>query len=59
GASPSTAEIRTRATRQLAALPPRLRRLDQAAEPYRVDISKALRELAAQVDARTGAGTVT
>jgi len=59
GASPSTAEIRARATRQLAALPPRLRRLDQAAEPYRVDISKALRELAAQVDARTGAGTVT
>jgi nicotinate phosphoribosyltransferase len=53
-ASPSTSEIRSRATRELATLPPGLRGLEQAAEPYRVDISQALRELAAQVDAKTG-----
>jgi nicotinate phosphoribosyltransferase len=53
--SADTEALRARAMRELAALPPGLRGLDQAAEPYRVDISQALRELAAQVDARTGA----
>jgi hypothetical protein len=53
--SASTEALRTRAIRELAALPPGLRGLEQAAEPYRVDISQALRELAVQVDARTGA----
>jgi nicotinate phosphoribosyltransferase len=56
-ASPSTAEIRSRASRELATLPPALRGLNQAAEPYRVDISLALHELAAQVDAKTVTGT--
>ena len=53
--SAGTEALRARAMRELAALPPGLCGLDQAAEPYRVDISQALRELAAQVDARTGA----
>jgi hypothetical protein len=51
-ASPATEALRARATRELAALPPGLRGLDQAVEPYRVDISQALRELAAQLDRR-------
>jgi len=51
-ASPATEALRARATRELAALPPGLRGLGQAVEPYRVDISQALRELAAQLDQR-------
>jgi nicotinate phosphoribosyltransferase len=51
-AAPGTETLRARATRELAALPPGLRGLDQAVEPYRVDISQALRELAAQLDRR-------
>ena len=58
-ASPATGALRDWASRQLATLPSGLRGLAQAAEPYRVDISEALRELAAQVDAKTRAGTVT
>jgi nicotinate phosphoribosyltransferase len=54
-ASPTADALRARAARELAALPPGLRGLDQPAEPYRVDISTALRELAAQVDAKTRA----
>ncbi len=53
-ASPSTDALRAEAGRQLAALPPALRSLEQAAEAYRVDISPVLRELAAQIDSRTG-----
>jgi len=51
--APDTRSLRDRAARNLAALPVPLRRLDQPAEPYQVVISPALRELAAQVDART------
>jgi hypothetical protein len=54
GESASTEALRARAARELAALPLGLRGLEQAAEPYRIDISQALRELAAQVDAKTG-----
>ena len=51
-ATPGTEALRARATRELAALPAGLRGLGQAVEPYRVDISQALRELAAQLDQR-------
>ena len=57
-AAPGTEALRARAARELAALPPGLRGLDQAAEPYRADISQALRELAEQVDAKTGSARV-
>ena len=42
--------IRERAAGQLAKLPERLRTLEPAASPYRVEIAAALRKLAAQVD---------
>ena len=48
-------EIRARAADQLTALPDHLRTLETAARPYRVEISDALRELATDVDRRTGA----
>ncbi len=48
---PSLAEIRSYAQSRLARLPARLRRLDYAA-PYPVRISRRLRALAAQLDAR-------
>jgi nicotinate phosphoribosyltransferase len=51
-AAPGTEALRAQAARELAALPPGLRGLDQAAEPYRADISQALRELAEQLDRR-------
>jgi nicotinate phosphoribosyltransferase len=46
----SLAAIRERAAAQLARLPDRLRALEPAASPYRVEIAPALRELADQVD---------
>jgi len=46
----SLAAIRERAAAQLAKLPERLRALEPAASPYRVEIAPALRKLAAQVD---------
>jgi len=52
--APDTHSIRAGAARNLAALPPSLRGLEQPAEPYRVDISPSLRELAAQIDRKTG-----
>jgi len=52
--APGIQSLRENASRNLAALPLRLRELEQSAEPYRVDISPALRELAAQVDRKTG-----
>lgn len=47
----SLIEARARVRRQLRRLPPRLRRLE-AAEPYPVEISPGVRELAARFDAR-------
>jgi nicotinate phosphoribosyltransferase len=49
---PSLAASREHARRQLAALPERLRSLDPE-PPYTVDVSDALRALAAQIDAAT------
>ena len=49
-AAESLAAIRERGAAQLAKLPERLRALESAASPYRVEISPALRSLAAQVD---------
>jgi nicotinate phosphoribosyltransferase len=49
---PTLAASREHAARQLAALPERLRSLD-AAPPYPVEVSAALRALAAEMDART------
>ncbi|HEX9672598.1 MAG TPA: nicotinate phosphoribosyltransferase [Burkholderiales bacterium] len=49
-ASESLAAVRERAAVQLAKLPERLRALEPAASPYRVEIAPALRKLAAQVD---------
>ena len=46
----SLAAMRERAAAQLAKLPERLRALESAASPYRVEIALALRKLAAQVD---------
>jgi nicotinate phosphoribosyltransferase len=46
--------IRERAARNLARLPERLRALDPAEPPYRVEIAPALRRLAEQVDHATG-----
>ncbi|HXF67553.1 MAG TPA: nicotinate phosphoribosyltransferase [Burkholderiales bacterium] len=45
--------IRERAARELARLPERLRALDPAEPPYRVEIAPALRSLADQVDRTT------
>lgn len=50
--SPSLADSRAHAAAALAALPERLRSL-KPAEPYRVLVSDALKELAAAVDRRT------
>ena len=49
-AAESLAAIRERASAQLAKLPERLRALEPAASPYRIEISPALRKLADQVD---------
>ena len=46
----SLATIRERAAAQLTKLPERLRALESAATPYRVEIAPALRKLASQVD---------
>ncbi len=46
----SLAIARARAAAQIARLPPRLCGLDQAAEPYHVDIAPPLRALAEQLD---------
>ncbi len=51
---PGIHSLRADATRNLAALPSSLRGLEQPAVPYRVEISPTLRELAAQVDKKTG-----
>ena len=48
----SLTAARDRLTRQLAALPARLRALDDA-PPYAVDVSPTLRALAAEIDAHT------
>jgi nicotinate phosphoribosyltransferase len=53
GASEPLSGIRARAARQLASLPRGLTGLDSAREPYRVDISPALRRLADEVDRAT------
>lgn len=53
--TPAIQSLRENATRNLAALPQPLRGLEQPTEPYRVEISPALRALAAEVDARTQA----
>ena len=53
-ASESLAAVRERAAVQLAKLPERLRALEPAASPYRVEIAPALRKLAAQVDRAAG-----
>jgi nicotinate phosphoribosyltransferase len=50
-ASPSLADIRARAARELERLPEPLRRLEGAA-PYRVEIGDALRRMASDVDRR-------
>jgi nicotinate phosphoribosyltransferase len=42
--------VRGRAAQQLAKLPERVAALDKAADPYRVEISQAVRELADEVD---------
>jgi len=52
--APNLQSARENASRNLAVLPQPLRALEQPGEPYRVEISRTLRELAAQVDARTG-----
>ena len=54
GAPPSLGEIRERVAAGLAALPERLCALGEAA-PYPVTVAPALRDLAAEVDARTAA----
>lgn len=53
GERESLSAIRARAKEQLARLPRRLTELDAAREPYRVDISPALRQLAEEVDRAT------
>jgi nicotinate phosphoribosyltransferase len=53
-AQESLAAIRARAAQQLEKLPARLRSLEDAATPYRVEIAPALRRLADQVDHATG-----
>ena len=50
--APDLATIRAHAREQLAALAPGLRRLAPAPVPYRVEVSDALRALAAEVDRR-------
>lgn len=53
-AAPESLEImRRRAAAQLASLPERLATLDKAADPYRVEIAPAVRELADEVDHAT------
>ena len=52
--APGIHSLRADAARNLAALPSSLRGLEQPVVPYRVEISPALRELAAQVDKKTG-----
>jgi len=54
GAPESLAAIRERSAGQLAKLPERLRALESAASPYRVEIAPALRKLANQVDRAEG-----
>jgi nicotinate phosphoribosyltransferase len=51
GSLPNLDEIRLHARSQLSCLPRRLRELEDAAEPYAVEISPRLRALAAEVDA--------
>jgi nicotinate phosphoribosyltransferase len=51
--SPSLADIRARTSEQLATLPPGLRRLEKA-DSYPVEVSDPLRDLADEVDRRTG-----
>jgi len=52
--APALQSVRENASRNLAFLPQPLRGLEQPGELFRVEISPALEELAAQVDARTG-----
>jgi nicotinate phosphoribosyltransferase len=53
---PTLAAARARARAQLDRLPAALRGLEDAAEPYPVEIAPGLRALAAEVDAATGEG---
>jgi nicotinate phosphoribosyltransferase len=53
GSSPTLAQIRTRAARDLERLPEPLRRLEPDAS-YPVEVSETLTRLAAEVDARVG-----
>jgi nicotinate phosphoribosyltransferase len=53
-AAESLAAIRERAAVQLAKLPERLRALESAPTPHRVEFAPALRHLAAEVDRATG-----
>jgi nicotinate phosphoribosyltransferase len=58
-APPETLDaIRHRAAEQLAALPEPLKALDEASDPYRVEIAPAVRALADEVD-RVAPGAVT
>jgi hypothetical protein len=50
--APGVHSLRTDAERNLTALPSSLRGLEQPAEAYRVEISPALRELAAKIDSK-------
>jgi nicotinate phosphoribosyltransferase len=52
--APGMGAVRADAARNLAALPPSLRGLESCTEPYPVEIAPALRELAVQVDSKTG-----
>jgi nicotinate phosphoribosyltransferase len=54
GAPENLGTMRERAASQLAKLPERLRALESASSPYRVEIAPALRRLAAQVDRAEG-----
>jgi len=55
-ALPALEEARARARVQLAYLPASLRGLEEAADPYPVEIAPSLRALAAAVDAVTEGG---
>jgi nicotinate phosphoribosyltransferase len=56
---PTLDEARSGTRAQLERLPPSLRALEDAAEPYPVEIAPGLRALAAEVDAATEGGAAT
>ena len=55
-ASPGIETLRAYAKAQLASLPQHLRELHSSAEPYRVEIAPALRDLAAKLDQQSVGG---